>query len=354
MQQTCMINPEVVQSGEYLKAALGYMGRFNIPVTPQNYSVWFEYVTEKNRELAAAIDGCIVQGGKFTPENNRRLYRNFIERKKEDRSELHYLEFRQILLELLRMLADNCSNIAASQNNLSQHIRQLEEEKNPEEIRAIVRKVVADTGSLLNATRNLNENVKGRAVAIQKLREDLAREKKLASMDGLTSVANRRAFEEELERQIHAVRSAGDPLSLVFVDIDHFKKINDNFGHITGDTVLKVIARMISRSIEKTAFLARYGGEEFVILLPRMDVEGAMCLAEKTRERLERYEWRKKDTGEVLGRITASMGVAQYACPESGEEFVKRADEALYRSKQEGRNRVSLAASCIQSHCQTG
>jgi diguanylate cyclase (GGDEF)-like protein/PAS domain S-box-containing protein len=160
----------------------------------------------------------------------------------------------------------------------------------------------------------------------------------LATLDGLTGLKNRRAFEERLVDELTRAKRSARPITLLLLDIDHFKAFNDSFGHPRGDEVLRLVARQLSRSIRDSDFAARYGGEEFAIILPDTDRDGAMQMGERLREAIQGATWRERD-------ITVSVGAAIAA--HSGttvEALVDQADRALYRSKQFGRNRVTLAA----------
>jgi diguanylate cyclase (GGDEF)-like protein/PAS domain S-box-containing protein len=157
----------------------------------------------------------------------------------------------------------------------------------------------------------------------------------LVSIDGLTQLRNRRAFEERLEDETRRWRRHGGPVSLVLLDIDHFKSYNDTFGHPKGDEVLRAVGRLLRRSLRATDFAARYGGEEFAIILPNTDRAGSLVVAEQLRRTIEGATWEDRP-------ITASVGVATMGEEIStSEELVDFADRALYRSKQAGRNRVT-------------
>jgi len=160
----------------------------------------------------------------------------------------------------------------------------------------------------------------------------------LASLDALTQLRNRRAFEERLEDEVRRARRHGVALSLVLLDVDHFKSYNDTFGHPRGDEVLRAIGRTLRRTIRATDCAARYGGEEFAVILPNTDRDGAATAAESIRLAIAGAAWEDR-------AITASIGVATFG-PDAGttDALIDAADRALYRSKQQGRDRVTLAA----------
>jgi diguanylate cyclase (GGDEF)-like protein/PAS domain S-box-containing protein len=160
----------------------------------------------------------------------------------------------------------------------------------------------------------------------------------LAALDGLTQLRNRRAFEERLEDEVRRWRRDGIDVSLVLLDIDHFKSFNDTFGHPKGDEVLRTVGRLLRRSLRAADFAARYGGEEFAIILPNTDRKGSLVVAEQLLRAIEGSTWEERP-------ITASIGVATMGdAVDSAEALVSHADRALYASKQAGRNRVTQDA----------
>ncbi|WP_254956737.1 MULTISPECIES: GGDEF domain-containing protein [unclassified Cyanobium] len=159
---------------------------------------------------------------------------------------------------------------------------------------------------------------------------------RLASTDGLTGLWNRRELDERVRREIDRADRYGDDLSLVLYDIDHFKTINDRFGHPAGDRVLVELGRRLRSQLRESDGLGRWGGEEFLVLMPHSSGEEARRLAEKLRRLVA------ETPVEDVGTVTASFGVAQRRPQEPAEAWFRRVDGALYRAKQAGRNRVEL------------
>ncbi|MBL8920691.1 MAG: GGDEF domain-containing protein [Myxococcaceae bacterium] len=161
---------------------------------------------------------------------------------------------------------------------------------------------------------------------------------RLTTVDGLTQVHNRRSFDEVIERELSRCRRYGRTLSLVLIDVDHFKKINDTFGHLAGDAVLKEVASAIKKRIRKEDHLSRYGGEEFAVLTPEIDLKGARAMAEKLRRMIEKHEFSFDD--EVIP-VTISCGVGTLGKKgDTSAALVQRADEKLYEAKAAGRNQI--------------
>ena len=173
----------------------------------------------------------------------------------------------------------------------------------------------------------------------QGFREHIEEQRQKALTDPLTGLANRAGWSERLELEVARWKRYGGDLLLAVLDIDHFKRINDGYGHLAGDKVLKIIAGELSKRLRKTDFLARFGGEEFVLLVPGTPLEGGQQLLETLRAGVESCPFHFR--GEPV-TITLSSGLTAFASGDSGEAAFARADQALYKAKREGRNRIEL------------
>lgn len=163
---------------------------------------------------------------------------------------------------------------------------------------------------------------------------DITELNELATLDALTRIPNRFHFNKVFEYSMNLSKRSGHPFSLILFDIDHFKQVNDQYGHLAGDEILKSLSALVAKNIRKTDFIARWGGEEFVILLPETDLSSAVKLADMLRMKIEEHPF------EIVQKITCSMGVVQYNMFENEDGMMFRADENLYIAKEEGRNRI--------------
>jgi diguanylate cyclase (GGDEF)-like protein len=163
---------------------------------------------------------------------------------------------------------------------------------------------------------------------------------KLAITDGLTRLYNSRSFYSQLEQEIDRIKRYRHPLTLLVLDIDHFKDYNDKYGHLEGDKVLVRFSQIIRSCLRTNDSAYRYGGEEFTVILPETAGEEARTVAQRIRAALEAEPFTPKD-GEVV-TVTISIGVTEYHPKEELSTFIQRADEAMYRSKRSGRNKVSM------------
>ncbi|MCM2280246.1 MAG: GGDEF domain-containing protein [Bdellovibrionaceae bacterium] len=186
------------------------------------------------------------------------------------------------------------------------------------------------------------KRIRGIKKNLDSVKKKLDEAYKSARQDHLTGAWNRKSFDEALKEQINLFTMSKVPVTIILLDIDHFKKINDGFGHDVGDFALKECVRMLHESFSREHdFVARIGGEEFAVLLPEHTVEHAIKRAEDTMAKIRKEVWLVQDK-EL--RFTISMGIAQLQPGESGEQWLKRADQALYQSKHGGRNRYTVAA----------
>jgi diguanylate cyclase len=191
-----------------------------------------------------------------------------------------------------------------------------------------------------DANVQLEQKLEASRDDIAGLQRDLDEVRRESMLDPLTKIFNRKSFDEGMLKSFADAGENGKPLCLMLLDIDHFKRFNDTWGHQTGDQVLRLVAMTLKSNIKGKDMAARYGGEEFAAILPETDLEGAMIVADNIRKAVQAKELLKRSTNEKLGRITASFGVAAYRPGDSPSSLIERADRCLYAAKHAGRNRV--------------
>lgn len=171
-------------------------------------------------------------------------------------------------------------------------------------------------------------------------RQIIEEHKRRATHDGLTGLPNRDAYQQRLEEELNRKARYGGPLTMVVADVDFFKRINDNYGHLAGDKVLQLLAKAMRKSLRDVDFIGRYGGEEFIILMPETNAQEALAATEKLRTKVEAspFNFRKERVP-----ITMSFGISEFQTLEDGETVFERADKALYQAKAEGRNRCVVS-----------
>jgi diguanylate cyclase len=206
-----------------------------------------------------------------------------------------------------------------------------------------------DVGEVLEQTKathashmRLNDSLAAVSAEVEALRRELRQVREESLVDALTGVGNRRAFDREIERQMAELVSGGTPLSVLIGDIDHFKRFNDSYGHLTGDRVIRFVARTLQKCVAQAGSVMRYGGEEFAVLLPGTGLSAAQDLAEVIRGTVSAGVLQDSNAGKSYGRVTISIGVAVCRRGEEVADLIARADKALYNAKQAGRNRVMV------------
>jgi diguanylate cyclase len=211
----------------------------------------------------------------------------------------------------------------------------------PEEMGVIVKFLISENAKMQCEANDLRERLEESQTQIEKLCSNLAEAEETGMKDPLTSLSNRRSFDASLAREIAEAGRLGAALCLVMVDLDNFKKVNDEFGHLVGDEILKLFAAALRDNVDSRDSVARYGGEEFAIILPGTELEDAKSLTERVRCQLEARELVVNDSGRKIGKITASFGIAQLREGDDAQTLIERADVKLYEAKCAGRNRVA-------------
>jgi diguanylate cyclase len=201
--------------------------------------------------------------------------------------------------------------------------------------------VLAETRKMTEINTLLEERLQLSSREIELLREHLDLVEREASLDALTGIANRKSFDIVLRESIALAAREEQPLSLLMIDIDHFKAFNDAHGHQLGDNVLKLVARYMKECVKGRDTVARYGGEEFAVVLPHTRLDAAVQAANVIRRHVSSKNVVNRRTGATLGQITLSIGVAEFRRGEPASELVHRADEALYLAKSNGRDKVA-------------
>ncbi len=242
------------------------------------------------------------------------------------------------VLGLIRAHIATNDSYAQSLSNAQSRLASLSE---GEQVRVIVSLLVAENERMRRDSTELKGKLDESRAQIDSLRSSLLLAEEVVLRDPLTGVGNRRCFDVTIEKAMTESEAAGAPLSLVMCDIDHFKRVNDAFGHQVGDEIIKMFSRVIETNVREGDTVIRYGGEEFAIILPKASQADAKAVAERIRRQVEGKKLSIRETNEKIGKMTASFGVAEHRPGEDVEMLVQRADAKLYDAKSGGRNRVS-------------
>lgn len=326
------------------RKAMDLMLQYGVDPLPMHYAVWFEYVTENNPELSRELNHIITQNLPLGAEAHKFLYEQYIREAENGRMlDSVAVNTRNLLGEVYRIIADFSGETNSYNNELEKHVEVIAEQcSSLPDVQNIVKEIVASAGQLRQQSQHIHQKLNESQEEVEKLRENLTKITSEASRDHLTGVANRKAFDRQLIELISLSAQDNSDMCLLLLDVDHFKKFNDTFGHLIGDEVLKVVARTLTDCVRGKDFVARYGGEEFAVLLPATPLRGAQVVAETIRKTIAGRELKRKDTGENYGKVTVSIGIAQYSLAgDSDAALIKRADDALYAAKHAGRNQIN-------------
>ena len=218
----------------------------------------------------------------------------------------------------------------------------LDKPLSPQAIAEEVDAVREDTRVTELSQRHLNAQLNQITSDMEMLRKELAQIRDESYKDFLTGISNRKAFDAALDDIMYSTRADKSTFSILIADIDHFKRVNDNYGHLIGDKVLRFVASTFKRCLKGNDIVARFGGEEFAVILPNTDVTGAYSVAEQIRRAISAGKIKDMHNQSVLDQITISIGIAQHDSSDRQNDLVQRADQALYKAKEKGRNRIEI------------
>jgi len=319
--------------------ALDQIKTRGLPADPESYALWYMYAAGSNLELNSKIDE-VIGSRRLSISEFDRLYDRYVS---PIRVMDHADQIGSVLLEQMAHITDLVEASAGSSASLEMQLatatQELKRSVDRETIRAVVETLIRSIKSAEARANSFREELQRSNGVIKQLKEDLKRVREESNTDSLTSLANRRHFDRVLDRAIKAASDTKWPLSLLLIDVDHFKQFNDAHGHQMGDEVLRLVGTVL-KSGNHSGLAARLGGEEFGIILPRTNLSEAYAFGESLRNSIMQREVVRRATKERMGRITVSIGVAEYAPIESASALIDRADRHLFRAKEQGRNRV--------------
>ncbi len=329
--------------------AIDRIAKEDIYPTPENYELWFVYYSRSLPEIVRIIDGIIESGQKINDYICAELYNRFLSDLRNEEMVRNTGEQVQSTIQSVSGMVQGVQSATKSYGEtLLQVNSKISSAKSPSEIQAVVKMASESTKAMIDQSSTLEEMLRQSNEAMEELRRDLEHVRREAMTDGLTGLANRKAFDAEFDNILRSAEANKTVFTLLMLDIDHFKSFNDNFGHQIGDQVLRLVARTLKDTIKGKDFAARYGGEEFSIILPDTDMTGAVIVGNALRKAVASKDVMNRSTGKVLGRITMSVGVAEYSGEKTAEELIERADNALYTAKHNGRNQVAAAPSRLK------
>ncbi|MEM7621522.1 MAG: GGDEF domain-containing protein [Pseudomonadota bacterium] len=322
--------------------AIGYLKHNQTPAVPRYYEFWYTFAMGHNAKLVSAINNILQTKPSISVDETDQLFEDFLsaDRIPEKVGEVGAqvtTELKEVI-ELINTLASSSGQYGKS---LDTAIGEMEAIETPSQLKNIVGSLATATKDMVANTQKMESRLQESKEQIEDLKHALEEIRTESMTDQLTGIANRKKFDEVLEQEMADANISGDGLCLLLTDIDYFKNFNDKYGHQTGDQVLRLVATSMDSIFAKRGLAARYGGEEFAVVLPKVDLDAAIVLAEKLCHNIRNKELYQKSSNTSLGRITLSIGVAMYTAGECKENFIERVDKLLYHAKATGRDRVA-------------
>ena len=329
----------------FAEVALGQIKSLRQAAIPRNYEVWYVYATGYNPELNKIVNETLARNGKLTEADLEQIYETYLSQiKTTDRIDKVGARVIGEIDDVMTLISDALGMSASYDESLSGATKKLSAARDREQVKAIVETLVKSTREMRDTNKALEDRLTLSKSEISNLQQSLEAIRAESLTDPLTGLGNRKYFDRSIEMAVQTALASGEPLSLLMFDIDHFKSFNDSYGHLTGDQVLRLVGMSLKQTIKGQDITARYGGEEFAVVLPNTALRQALTVADHIRRAVMAKELKKKSTGEILGRVTISVGVSMLKPGDDTDALIERADACLYAAKRNGRNRVICEA----------
>ena len=325
----------------FAEIALEQIRALRQPASPRNFEFWYQYATGYNPSLNQTVNETLAQKGELSDADIERIYNTYIS---ANRASERIDAVGSRVLDEIKQVLDMVNTAAGSATNYSESLadatEQLEHAKDSETLRAVIGALVEGAREMEANNKKLEERLSASRQEIVQLQQNLEMVRNESLTDPLTTLSNRKFFDTELDKAVADAKARNEPLSLMMTDVDHFKSFNDKYGHVTGDQVLRLVALSVKQNVKGQDIAARYGGEEFAVALPSTALRSALTVADHIRRAVMTKELVKRSSGERLGRVTISIGVAALRPTDTPASLIERADSCLYAAKRNGRNRV--------------
>jgi diguanylate cyclase len=329
----------------FAEVALGQIKSLRQTAVPRNYEIWYVYATGYNPALNKIINETLARSGKISETDLEQIYDTYLSQlRASDQIDKVGSKVVTEIDDVVKLISEALSSTSSFGTRLAGASERLAIASDPAAIRAVVETLIQSTREMQEQNVSLETRLAASKIEINNLQQSLEAIRAESLTDPLTSLGNRKYFDRALVEAVRRSRDRGEPLSLIMFDIDHFKSFNDNYGHLTGDQVLRLVAMSLKQNVKGQDVTARYGGEEFAVVLPATGLRQALTVADHIRRAVMSKELKKRSTGEILGRVTISAGVSMLSAKDEADSLIERADACLYAAKRSGRNRVICEA----------
>jgi len=319
------------------------MSEHDAALNPMTYAVWYEYAAAMNGRLSHAIDARLQADQRLDDETIASLYRDHILGVDEVALQRATGDLQRIMAGIADSSAQTGDRAQAFGEHLQDFDRSLRSGQAAESA-PMIRNALSRIAAMKSVTEALQRQVASGRHEIERLQGDLNRARVEALVDPLTRLLNRKGFDQKLDELLRHAATSGGACSVVMMDIDRFKSINDTYGHVMGDRIIQAVAETLRGTVfEPELGVARYGGEEFSLLLPQFDRAAALALAESCLRRIRAMRVPDRRSQNVMLSVTISAGVTSVLPGDDAASVLARADGALYAAKKAGRDRVHLA-----------
>ena len=329
----------------FAEVALGQIKSLRQTAIPRNYEIWYIYATGYNAPLNKVINETLARHGKLTESDLEQIYETYLSQiKTSDRIDKVGARVIGEIDDVMALITEALGVSASYGATLNGAAQKLSDAETRDQVKAIVETLMKSTREMRDTNKTLEDRLSLSKAEISDLQHSLEAIRAESLTDPLTGLGNRKYFDRSIDAAVQNALANGEPLSLLMFDIDHFKSFNDSYGHLTGDQVLRLVGMSLKQSIKGQDITARYGGEEFAVVLPNTALRQALTVADHVRRAVMSKELKKKSTGEILGRVTISVGVSMLKEGDDIDSLIERADACLYAAKRGGRNRVVCEA----------
>jgi len=325
----------------FAEVALGQIRSLRQTAVPRNYEIWYVYATGYNAALNKIINETLARNGRLSESDLEQIYETYLSHiKTTERIDKVGARVIGEIDGVMNLITDALGTSQNYDAKLSGANEKLRSAKTRDQIKPIVDGLMKSTREMRETNKALENRLALSKTEISDLQHSLEAIRAESLTDPLTGLGNRKYFDRAFEIAVRTALANGEPLSLLMFDIDHFKSFNDSYGHLTGDQVLRLVAMTLKQTIKGQDITARYGGEEFAVVLPSTGLRQALTVADHIRRAVMAKELKKKSTGEILGRVTISVGVSLLKPGDDTDSLLERADACLYSAKRNGRNRA--------------
>ncbi len=331
------------ESAELLRLILPRIAKHGGSYVPSTYAVWYEYLAGVNPKLVAALDERLRNDTPLTQCEIEQFYAKYIDAREAATLEAYQIGLSELMRRLGEIASSSGTGTAEYARTLAQCQQDLASISDPDGVQRIISSLVTSTNAVRESTQTLQKEVAATRDEMQQLRGQMGALQNLAQTDPLTRLRNRRGFEQAVSEYALGREADLEGCSVVIADIDNFKRINDSYGHLVGDQVIRALAQVLQNCVKGRDIAARWGGEEFIVLLPETPGEGAVMLAEQLRIEFGKTRIKRGGKQVLNDAVTISIGVAEIGNAEPLEQAVGRADSAMYQAKNGGRNCVRVA-----------